>query len=269
AKRAPPRRIARHAHVLCVGDAPAMQRGLLHGGDDEFAVGTDGDAEMRALPFEILRGRTGRIGKPERGAVVVRDGETKAFRRESKPRHRRWRFERAQRALFSANEGGLARRPGDGAIGPERHLIDPAPLVVGGDNLVLAVGIGGDQLAVVAAGNDAGAVGYAGEDATLMHEDAMLAMLGREQQGLLAQHEHRRIPEKMHADDGAAGSDLADAVGEGGGGGSDVGHDWISSYPLPAELGFTRVLQLLDWPKSDISDFGCERVPSERSERGG
>jgi putative flippase GtrA len=45
-QRAHPRRIARHAQVLAVGDAPAVQHRLLHRGDDEAAVRADGDAEM-------------------------------------------------------------------------------------------------------------------------------------------------------------------------------------------------------------------------------
>jgi len=28
------------------------------------------------------------------------------------------------------------------------------------------------------------------------------------------------------------------------------------ALPLPTELGFTRVRQIREWPKSDISDFG-------------
>ena len=35
-------------------------------------------------------------------------------------------------------------------------------------------------------------------------------------------------------------------------------------HPLPAELGYTRVLPLFSGPKSDISDFGWERGPEPR-----
>ena len=68
AERAHPRRIAGHAHVLGVGEPPAVQHRLLHGGDEEFAVRAEGDAEMRALPFELL------------GCALAR-WETRAWRR--------------------------------------------------------------------------------------------------------------------------------------------------------------------------------------------
>ena len=98
---------------------------------------------------------------------------------------------------------------------------------------MLALGIGRDQSAVVAAGDDARAVRGAGEDRAFMHGDAALAVFRREQQGLLAQHEHRRLAEKMHADDRRVSRDRADAIGERGQRGGGVGHSWVSSYPLP------------------------------------
>ena len=57
-----------------------------------------------------------------------------------------------------------------------------------------------------------------------MDGDALFAFFAGEQQRLLAQHEHRRAAEKMHADDRAARRDRADAVGERGHGGGGVGH---------------------------------------------
>src|SRR5664279_10996 len=72
AERAHARRIARHAHVLALGQPPAVQHRLLHGGDQEFAVRAERRAEMRALPFQRFRLSRG-IGKPKRGAVVMRD----------------------------------------------------------------------------------------------------------------------------------------------------------------------------------------------------
>ena len=36
----------------------------------------------------------------------------------------------------------------------------------------------------------------------------------------------------------------------------------VTSYPLPAELGFIRVLPFITWSKSETSDFDWERVAS-------
>ena len=44
-------RIAGHAHVLAVGELPAMQRVLLHGGDDEIAVRRKGDRRYARRPI--------------------------------------------------------------------------------------------------------------------------------------------------------------------------------------------------------------------------
>src|SRR5665213_239621 len=101
---------------------------------------------MRALPVENLRLGARRIGKPERGAVVMRDGEAKAFRRKTQTRDGRRGLETAYFTLFRAPSckylRGLAGRPGDGAVGPERDLIDPTFLVVGGEDFRSAVNAG-------------------------------------------------------------------------------------------------------------------------------
>ena len=87
---------------------------------------------------------------------------------------------------------------------------------------MFAASIGRDQRAVVAAGDDAKSVRSAGEDAAGMNGHALFALFGCEEQVFFAQNENRCSAEKMHADDGAARRDRADAVGErgqrGGGG---------------------------------------------------
>ena len=55
-----------------------------------------------------------------------------------------------------------------------------------------AASIGRDQRAVVAAGEDKFAVGRARQNAAGVNGHALFAALAREQQRLLAQHEHRR-----------------------------------------------------------------------------
>ena len=110
------RRIARHAHVLAVGEPPAVQRRLLHGGDQESSVGADGDAEMRALPFERLGRRLCAFGKPERHAVVMRDREPKALRREGEPADGRGHLERCARRLCRSRTNACL--PADQATAP-------------------------------------------------------------------------------------------------------------------------------------------------------
>ena len=73
-------RIAGHAHVLPVGQPPAVQRVLLHGGDHALAVRADGDAGMAALPLQLARAVGFRGDEPQAGAVVVRGGDALAFR---------------------------------------------------------------------------------------------------------------------------------------------------------------------------------------------
>src|SRR5690349_6678054 len=112
------RRIARHAHVLAVGEAPAMQHRLLHRGDDEAAVRARRNAEMRALPLEFLRVRAGGVGKPKRAAVVMRDSEPEAFRRKSQTCDGRGRLVVASLALLGEHVRGLTGRPGHRALWP-------------------------------------------------------------------------------------------------------------------------------------------------------
>ena len=58
--------IAGHAHVLGVGDAPAVQRIFLHGGDEKAPVGRDSGVDMGTRPGERLR--LAGVGEPERRA---------------------------------------------------------------------------------------------------------------------------------------------------------------------------------------------------------
>ena len=75
-----------------------MQRRLVHGGDQKLVVGAERDAEMRAGPFQQLR-RRGHVRKPQRHAVVMRDREPQALRRERKPADGRGHLERFLLAL--------------------------------------------------------------------------------------------------------------------------------------------------------------------------
>ena len=173
----------------------------------KLAVRAEHHVEMRALPGEHL-GRGLGVGKPERHAAVMRDREPQAFRREGEPADARRQVERLDLALGGAHERLLAGAPGDNAVRPERDAIDPAMLGVGRQRLACALRVGHNHLAVVAAGQNARAVARNGEDAALMHCDALLGAIGRdEQQRLLAERERRGLPEKMRRDDRRARRD--------------------------------------------------------------
>src|ERR1035441_9822871 len=132
---------------------------------------------------------------------------------------------------------GFAGRPGERAVRAQSNLIDPSPLVVGGEDRVFAASIGGDQGAVVAAGQDANTVRSAGEYRTSVNVDTLLAIVGREQQHFFAKYEDRCSAEKMHADDSAARRDRADAVGERGKRGGGVAQvDYAMQLSKPVRI---------------------------------
>ena len=85
-------------------------------------------------------------------------------------------------------------------------MVDPAALGVGRDGFAVAVGVGRHDLAVVAAGDDAGAVARRRQDRAAVHGDALrLAVARRQQERLLAEHEDRGLLQEMHADHRRAG----------------------------------------------------------------
>ena len=188
---------------------------------------------MRPLPFQEFRRCLLGVRKPERGAVVVGDRKPEAFRQEGQAADGRRRLEFAR--LLGLHERGLAGRPGDGALGPKRDMIDPAMLRVSGDDLGFTLGIGRDHLAVVAAGDDALFVGGRRQDRTVVNRDApRFAFRLDEQHRFLAEHEHGRVAQKMRGDDRRAGSYRMRAVGDGNGISAGVGHS-LASLP-----GLTR-----------------------------
>ena len=222
-ERAHARRITRHAHVLAIRQPPAMKHRLLHAGDQKFSIRADRDAEMRALPFKPLRLGAGGIGKPECRAIVMRDRETKALRRKARAGHGRRRLEVATFAFLGEHMRGLARRPRDRAIRAKRDLVDPAFFVVGSEHAMLAVRACFDELAVIAAGDDARSIGGACQNCAGVNRYAAFVVAG-EQQCFLAKHEHRRRTEEMHADDGRARVYRRAPIGKRGNRGLRVAH---------------------------------------------
>ena len=156
---------------------------------------------MRAFPFQRL-GRALRVREPERDAVVMRDGEANTLRGERQSADGRWHLEHALGTLAAARKRLLARRPRDGAVRADRHMVDPAALAVGGHHGAVACCVGRHHLAVVAAGHDAAGVRGRAQDGAAVHRRrAHVARFRNEQQCLLAQHEHRGLAEKMRGHD--------------------------------------------------------------------
>ena len=220
------RRIARHAHVLGVGEPPAVQRRLLHRGDEEAAVRAEHHVEMRALPGEHL------------GRGSARSGTRASRRRNARPRARRPFGENASPpaldgrssdlllALGGAHEGLLAGRPGDRAVRAERDAIDPAMLGVGGKRFAFALRVGRHDLAVVAAGEDARAVARptAGCRRRARRRAAPSPRARRTAAPPRRARTRRVSPRKCTADDRRARRDGPHAIGDGGDVGAGVGH---------------------------------------------
>src|SRR5262249_47583120 len=140
-----------------------------------------------------------------------------------------WPAERALRAFLRAHECLFARRPGDGAARPDRHVVDPAVLGIGREDDALSLRVGRHDLAVVAAGDDAALIGGRGEDGPAVDRDAArLARARHEKERLFAEHEHRRLPEKMRGHHRRAGIDRPRALHDGRDVGAAIGHRSIS-----------------------------------------
>ena len=193
-----------------------MQGRLLHGGDEEASVRTHDRAEMRASPFELLRIALG-LGKPERDAIVVRDGEAESVRRESQTADRGRHFERALGALSGPRKCLFSCRPRHRFVRSGRHLIDPAASGVAGEKAARAVRSTGHDLAVIAAGDDALGIGRARKYRAIVDSRSSLHAIARDRdQRLLAEHEHRSAAEEMRCDDGGIRVDRPRALDDGG-----------------------------------------------------
>ena len=207
--------ITGHAHVPVVGEPPAVQCRLVHRSHQKLVVGTEGDGVMRAGPGQEF-GRSFHVGKPQGHAVVMRDREPQAFRREGKPADGRGHVERFLLGLAALDGRGLAGRPGEGAVGVQRHRVDPAPLRVGGEQRHLALGVERDDLAVVAAHDEALAVEGGGENAAAVHGDLGDLTLGVDQGDvLLAADEGGAVAQEVRRGHGHAERNGLDAVGDG------------------------------------------------------
>ena len=161
-ERARLRGIARHAHVLAVGDAPAVHGVLLHGGHDEAPVRRPRHVEMRSFPFQRLR-RFAAVREPQRRSVVVAQGQPIALRREGEAPHRGADGGRLHLAAARAGPHVAAAGPGQPSGRMKRQRVDPSTLL-GADCLARAIRFRRDDAAVVAARDDAMSVGHGRQD---------------------------------------------------------------------------------------------------------
>ncbi len=132
--------------------------------------------EMRALPIEQFGRRIG-IGKPERRAIIMSDGETVAFRREGEAAHGGRRGKSLQPAVRIAGEDLLGAGPSERAILARGERIDPFAIFAE-DFLVRPVGGERDDAPVIAAGQKPFAGRCGDEDRTVgMQRDAVFALV--------------------------------------------------------------------------------------------
>ena len=79
------------------------------------------------------------------------DRKPDALRRKGETTDSGLHFDRTRLDLARLDKGLLAGRPCDRTIGPGRDMVDPAALGVGRDQTAVTFGVGGKNLAVVAA----------------------------------------------------------------------------------------------------------------------
>src|SRR6478735_3956982 len=101
----------------------------------------------------------------------MRDRDAEPLRRKGEATDGRGRIEGFFLRLAAAHERSLAGRPGEGAVGMQRNAVDPAALGISRENRGLALGVECNDLAVVAAGDNARTVRRRAEDAAEMHLD--------------------------------------------------------------------------------------------------
>ena len=225
---------SRTSACACYRRAPAMQRRLLHRGDQELAVGAEGDVMVRALPLQQLAAPTGRS---ETTATRRCSGRPRAGRPSAQtPARRR---SRAPRCVFGSPLPAITKAdlPADQAIAPsgpvatwsiQRRLASVAT------SLLSPVGAGDEHLAVVAAGDDPDAVARGREDAAAVDGKPLLVALGRDQQELLfAQHEGRGVVDEIRSDHRRARGDRPGAFDDGRGVGWSVSHSQLSPAVIP------------------------------------
>ena len=105
----------------------------------------------------------------------------------------------------------------------QRDIVDPAPFCVGREQRDLAFGVERDQLAVIAAHDDARPVGSRAQNAAAVDGDRRdLAVQAYQENVFLGADKGGAVAEKMHRGDGRADLYRAHPVGDGSDGGGTV-----------------------------------------------
>ena len=100
--------------------------------------------------------------------------------------------------LSAADKCRLSRRPRHRAIRMQRYIVDPAPLLIGCEVSHNALGVERCELTVIAAGDDALAVGRRAQDRTAVDRNARnLTCFVDQRRIFLSADEHGSIAEKM------------------------------------------------------------------------
>jgi hypothetical protein len=177
------RRIAAHAHVLAVRQAPAMQRVLLHRRHHGVARRMHRDGDVAALPFQLARAVGLGADEPQRRAIVVRGDDALALRIERQPGDRRGMLQRLQPGARTVEDmHQLADRAGQHRLvaGMAGDVLDPF-VAEAVDRLHRSAGADAAERAVVAARQEAAghAVGSERQRGTVMHRDAAPRRSGR------------------------------------------------------------------------------------------
>ena len=123
----------------------------------------------------------------------------------------------------------------------KRDIVDPAPLGVGRKHLDLALGVKACDLAVIAAGDNAFAVGSDAQDAAAMHGNRSGLCLARDDEDALFRTDKGRlIAHEMHGAHGRANRNGAHLVGDGNDGSGfarlEIGHRATMQLSKPSRI---------------------------------
>ena len=173
---------------------------------------------MRAFPFQEFRLRA-HVGKPQRHAVVMRDREPHALGRKRQTAHRRRHIQRFLIAFRIADKGSLSGRPRHRTIVMERDVVDPAPLGIGCQDFDMGFRIKRHQLAIVAAHDNALAVGGRTQDAAAMHGNGIRLTASRQRDVFFRADERRDVAKEMHSGRRCIQRNLGDPISDRNNGG--------------------------------------------------
>ncbi|MGY4301548.1 hypothetical protein ACVWXN_009643 [Bradyrhizobium sp. i1.4.4] len=127
----------------------------------------------------------------------------------------------------------------------QRHRVDPAPLRIGGEQRHLTLGVERHDLAIVAAHDEALAVGGGRQNAATMHGDRRDLALGVDERDiLLAADEGGAGPKEIHRGHAHPERNRLDAIGDGDdrggiGGRRKLFHHETMQLSKPSRMAFS------------------------------